>query len=368
MATLSLPNPNSSQRIVWIDLVRVMAAFAVVVNHTGSFFGYQPVPVTLFFSTFVFGDVAVFFLLSGFCLKADHTWLKARRLLVSYLLWIAIGLTNAFLTNRGAALESMSSLHGWLKILGIRLSSPMPLFSGVLWFLRNLVLFYCLFPLWNRLHNRFKLAVLGLLWTTCFLLSNFQGETQNYFCSWDFVSGLCFFFTGAYLSSLRPIAGWTNLLQKYRYLSVIPLLLTAGLLYSLLSGYNLNLLSGMLIRVIDVLNYIAVAVLMTAYVPRLAFSLASLAYCMMAVYVLHPYGIGIAESIFSKDASPNCVYLVFALVVVFCFCVFKIVERLASPGLLSLLFQTKGTQARRRQKGVQQDVPSRTLEEKGLES
>ncbi len=277
--------------------MRVLAALVVILNHGVVLFSSSPPAyfsvIEYVYFGFVYADVSVFFFLSGLCLRPVNGGVGSKRiskLLIAYLLWIAIGLALAFVHHK---FELRPNLSEWLQILGLHPFWDFPSYSFVLWFVRDLIIFYCLYAFFLKIGHKWRLAILVFLGVLSVVLLRYEREGHGdmlFFCNVRFVNGLFYFLAGVILAQLRSLEEWTALLRRFSRFFWVPLLLTAVYAF-LLHDYNLTRLGTGTpwLRLLSMGNYVAVAALGIAFFPKASERVAKLSQYCMAWYMMHPY-------------------------------------------------------------------------------
>lgn len=177
----------SKTRILWVDFLRIMAAFILVVQH-GSQHGVNFVVPrnTLVLCLWDHSIVPLFFLFSGYFVRPSQSWLAWRRfsfLLIPYVIWCVVA-ALVFFWGEGLFI----SPGFWGCALGIRDAHP---FNGPLWFLEVLMLLALVSPVLSRI----KTVGLQTIALSLFLLCE-----ENIACvPAVHVSGVAFYLLGMVL-------------------------------------------------------------------------------------------------------------------------------------------------------------------------
>lgn len=332
------------KRYVWIDIMRIVAAFSVIVTHGASIYGSPPpFLLTTYWFFFVEAQVSVFFFLSGLCLKPGNMSGKIGKLVITYLIWIFI----ALLVNLSFGRLHIGDLscEGWLKLFGVHPFAEMPQGAGVLWFLRDLIIFYCLYPLLVAIGFYPRIILLVMVGVWAWIISEYcpaGGGENMFFLNTNFVAGLFFFIAGTCLGCWRSLAEWTSWLVRVRWYLLIPLFI--------LSIYLLGMVTGHLVwdggflflrRMLSFGNYVAVAVWLAVSLPFLSARLAGAAAAAMAVYVLHGYFLSLFSLLSSLNPPRELTYLVLPFVFILACVVYKLTVRFAPPYWAKYLFLAK---------------------------
>lgn len=174
----------SKTRILWVDFLRIIAAFVLVVQH-GSQHGVSFVVPrnTLVLCLWDHSIVPLFFLFSGYFVRPSESWLAWRRfffLLIPYVIWCVVA-ALVFFWGEGL----FTSPGFWVSALGIRDAHP---FNGPLWFLEVLMPLALVSPALSRVRTIGLLTISLLLFLLC--EENISGVPAVH------VSGVAFYLLG----------------------------------------------------------------------------------------------------------------------------------------------------------------------------
>lgn len=178
------PKGNNGARVAWIDCVRTLAALSVVMVHTPLNTEYDYADVL-----FLMAHVPVFYCLSGYLTKLASGWRQTLRrvvfLAIPYLLWNAV----AYWIQGPSA-----GAHGaWEHLRAICLTCPnMPT-----WFLRNLMAYMVLAPLFRS--RKWAMVIAVLLFAVVF----FDLQPSVIPAHWHLPAGAAFFLMGIALQGIR---------------------------------------------------------------------------------------------------------------------------------------------------------------------
>ena len=201
--------PSSNERVVWLDVLRVIATFGVIFLHVGGTDYHLPVGehnwfIAVFFDSLVRWSVPIFVMISGVLFLNPRKEVSyqvilkkySARLLKVYIFWY---LAYLILTNLFTTLS-----HGKFNI---ELISFKPQFH--LWFLPMLVGVYLLIPILRKVVDNDKLLRYTLiLWlgyiTISFILIMEVPQLSNLF-SMNWIIGYAGYFLLGYYLSTRDI-------------------------------------------------------------------------------------------------------------------------------------------------------------------
>jgi len=172
-------HPRKAERLVWIDLIRVICVFVVVAAHIVTYRNVPPGGIpdsfwwfTNFFDTFCYVAVPLFFMISGYLILGKPNSLKhgyVKRLLkigIPLLAWSIIYLVCARITGIDRVEEPVNLYNGIRRILTGQVVSH-------LWFLYAILSLYIAAPILHsylKSASRENIIYFLLLWgCACFL-------------------------------------------------------------------------------------------------------------------------------------------------------------------------------------------------------
>ncbi len=282
---------TASQRMVWVDVARVIACMLIVANHM-SFYSSQL--YRWIWAEFLAGRTPFFLLVAGYFVGAGAfgplegrrlLWQRSWFLLRPYLIWgvvavFAIGWSPynenyALYTplyawfNGDAGVSFWQALAAFGRCLGIA-GHPA---DAPMWFLRDILIYTALAPLLNRLGSY-------LLWVGLLMLSlnYFALDLANH--NYPIANSLGFFLVGMFFSRF-PLPYLTLLVRKHAVaFFAATLVLTVWLVYHRDQHNSMLIAMGML-------GLMSMAILMTEWFPRLAKCVAGMAPACFFIFGTH---------------------------------------------------------------------------------
>ena len=281
-------NTNSSllaNRIVWVDICRVICMLCILVQHSGEFLpsGYHnPWHGIIMGAAYDFTrpilPVLVFFFLSGWLQKANNKYIEWKKPLLLFA--PAIVFWNLIqLCIQTPPCVTWSAIVGQL---GICFSTNA---NGPLWFLHELMFYTLLLPLIHRIPVHFRIVVI----ICCLWLGN------SYRCineGWGITSranDIGFFIAGTILHNTNKEAIFTFLRKTSIWFVPVTLYLVFGKLlpapftFTPMSNLNTNGLSP----VVGFMSMCGLSIIMSSIFPRISGMISNSSAAIFFIYASH---------------------------------------------------------------------------------
>ena len=212
---------NSSARIVYLDLLRVLATFAVILMHVAASEFYTSFPsinwnVSMVYNSIVRWCVPMFVMISGALFlnpNKEITYrdiLKKRipRLLLAYVFWVLFYVLYGFILTQ---FEGFSALH----FIRRAIVSP----RVHLWFLPMLMGVYLLIPMLRKIAQDRKLLCYALIIWIVFVFVSFFGYSKTFESATQFyplfkmnsIVGYSGYFLLGYFLSWKLFSKWQRI-------------------------------------------------------------------------------------------------------------------------------------------------------------